>query len=119
MRLSIFADKLKEIIVENGKKREVETDVLTVSGHKFLAMSQNVFVDEKRLLLDIGDWLEIEAVAVKLVNRLPHKKTNYLYESIHIYTLPHMVAEEIAEQLAEKFGEEEEMAIRIKEVRDE
>jgi len=115
MRLSIFADKLKEIIVENGKKREVETDVLTISGRKFLAMSQNVFVDEKRLLLDIGDWLEVEAVAVKLVNRLPHEKTNYLYESIHIYTLPYL----FVKHFSEFFGEEREMAIRVKEVRDE
>jgi predicted metalloprotease len=108
MRISIFVDELRETIVENGKEKQVEKEVLTVSGCKLLAMSENVFIDGKKLIMDKGDWLEIDVMAVKLINKIEHENAKNLYETIYIYTLPHLVAEEIAEQLAEKFGKEKE-----------
>jgi len=112
MWLSIFVDKLKENIIEDGKEKEVVKDVFVVSGHKFLALSENIILDGETLRLGIDDWLELNAVVVRLENRIPHERTSSLYETIYIYTLPYL----FVKRLAEEFGEEREMAIRVKEV---
>jgi len=115
MWLSIFVDKLKENIIEDGKEKEVVKDVFVVSGHKFLAMSENVVLDGERLELGISDWLELSAAVVRLENRIPHERTSRLYETIYIYTLPYL----LLKHFRDEFEEPEEMAIRVKEVRDE
>jgi len=112
MWLSIFVDKLKENIIEDGKEKEVVKDVFVVSGHKFLALSENIILDGETLRLGIADWLELSAVVVRLENRILHESIKNLYETIYIYTLPYL----FVKRLAEEFGEEREMAIRGKEV---
>jgi hypothetical protein len=102
MRLSIFVEKQKD------------KDVFVVSGKKFLAISEDVFLDGKNLELGTSDWLELDAAVVRLENRIPHESIKYLYKEIHIYTLPFLIAKEVTEQIEKSFGEEKEMALRVK-----
>ncbi|MCI4409735.1 MAG: hypothetical protein JHC26_11640 [Thermofilum sp.] len=94
---------------------------------KWVADERHIRVIAKRLFLD-GEPVEkvIEEAMVDNVSMIVPRKVEDQYfqggqfvyeaEEVHLYTNSYFMARSLVEQFAERFGEEKEMAIRIKEV---
>ncbi|WP_288104524.1 hypothetical protein [Thermofilum sp.] len=105
MRVTVFWER---------KDAEKKRFVYVVAGYKFVFLADHVFLDGEKLVLDELDFFEADVVAVKATQKQEGPKE--YYKEVHLYTAGFFAARNIVEQLTERFGEEKEMAIRVKEV---
>jgi hypothetical protein len=97
---------------------------------KWVADERHMRVIAKRLYLD-GEPVEkvIEEAMIDNISMIVPRKVEDQYfqggqfvyeaEEVHLYTSSYFMAKRLMEQIAERFGEEKEMAIRVKRVKDE